>query len=213
MNNQSVYERITGNIIQKLQTGVIPWKASWKKAGMPKNAVTKKVYRGVNLILLAGEDYSPPYWITYKQAKALGGSVITGEKGTPVLFWKWIEKIDEETKEESKVPMLKTYTVFNANQCEGITLDESLIEHETVPSCDEVVSKYLNRESGLTLTHKKGSPFYVPVVDTVNVPEIGGFNTPADYYHALFHELVHSTGHETRLDRGLLKPSGFSLNE
>jgi antirestriction protein ArdC len=79
-------------------------KASWKGVGVPRNGISKKPYRGVNILMLAMEQYDSPLWLTYKQAKELGGSVFTGEKGTPVIFWKWIEKSDEETKEIKKYP-------------------------------------------------------------------------------------------------------------
>ncbi len=136
MNNQAVYERITGEILKKLRSGVIPWKASWKGVGIPRNGISKKPYRGVNILMLAMEQYDSPLWLTYKQARELGGSVITVEKGTPVIFWKWIEKSDEETKETKKVPVLKNYTVFNALQCEGLTIEHSGKGLTGISSCE-----------------------------------------------------------------------------
>lgn len=213
MSNQSIYERITGAIVKKLEEGVVPWKESWKGVGVPKNGVSKKYYRGINLLLLALERYNSPFWLTFNQARNLGGSVRAGEKGTPVIFWKWLEKKDPDSDELSKVPMLRHYTVFNALQCEGIEFETPQIEVEGIEECERVVSDFLEREPGLVLEDKKSYPFYLPLIDVVNVPPIGNFKRQEDYYIALFHELTHATGHVKRLDRGLQKPKGFASVE
>ena len=210
MNNQSVYERITRRILGKLQSGVIPWKATWRGAGLPLNAVSKKPYRGVNILMLASEQYDSPFWMTYKQARELGGCVRSGENGVPVIFWKWLERVEEETGDKIKIPLLKHYIVFNALQCDGLNLEGRGEVGTGIDSCDEIVSSYLSREPGLTLQNTKSYPFYLPATDLVNVPAITSFESAEDYYNTLFHELTHSTGHRDRLDRGLSKPSGFA---
>lgn len=216
MNKQSVYERITDRIIEKLESGVVPWKATWKGAGLPLNGVSKNLYRGINTLLLYSEGYASPYWVTFKQAKELGGSVKEGEKGTQVVFWKWLEVKDEESKEEKKIPLLRHYTVFNALQCDGLKLSAPELngdEPQGIEGCEAVVREFLKREKGLTLEHKKSHPFYLPLQDLVNVPQISKFNSAEDYYLTLFHELCHSTGHAGRLDRDLKKPRGFASKE
>lgn len=213
MSNQSIYERITGAIVKKLEEGVVPWKESWKGVGFPKNGVSRKYYRGVNLLLLALQRYNSPYWLTFNQARNLGGSVKAGEKGTPVIFWKWLERRDSESDETLKVPMLRQYTVFNVLQCEGIEFEAPKAEFEGIEECERVVSEFLGRETGLTLENKKSYPFYLPLTDVVNVPPMTNFKRKEDYYTALFHELTHATGHIKRLDRGLQKPRGFASIE
>lgn len=213
MSNQTVYERITGKILDKLNQGVVPWKASWKGASLPMNAVSKKPYRGVNILMLATEEYDSPFWMTYKQALELGGNVKAGEKGVPVIFWKWLEKLDEETGEKNKIPMLKQYTVFNALQCEGIELEIKTPAASGIESCESIISEYLNRESSLTVQHSKSYPYYQPISDTVNVPAVTSFKSAEHYYHTFFHEITHSTGHAKRLDRGLDKPREFGSED
>src|SRR6267142_2324282 len=83
----NVYEIITERIIQSLQQGVIPWRRPWKVAGHPRNFISTKPYRGINVLLLATQGYSSPYWLTYKQAAERGAHVRKGEKSTPIVFW------------------------------------------------------------------------------------------------------------------------------
>src|SRR3989304_4631952 len=96
-----VYQIITDRIISQLEAGTVPWHKPWQAGphGWPKNLVSKKTYRGVNVFLLSCTPYQVPYWVTFKQAKDFGGHVRKGEKSTPVVFWKWYEKgaIDPET--------------------------------------------------------------------------------------------------------------------
>ena len=95
-----VYEIITQRIIEKLEQGVCPWRMPWTSEA-PKNLVSGKSYRGINILLLGSQGYVSPYWLTFKQAKSLGGYVNKGERGTPVVFWKnWT---DLETNGEGKL--------------------------------------------------------------------------------------------------------------
>ena len=116
--NSLAYQVITDKIIEKLEQGTIPWHQPWS-AEMPKNVVSKKEYRGINVFMLGCMGYANPYWLTFKQAKALGGHVRQGEKSTPVVFWKWIEKENDDGEKES-YPVLRYYRVFNIDQCEDI---------------------------------------------------------------------------------------------
>ena len=121
MKNQSIYENITQRIVDLLETGTVPWHKPWtSKAAFPRNFVTKKAYRGVNVLLLHAMAYESPFWLTYKQAAELGGNVRKGEKACPVVFWKQLELEDKETGELEKIPMLRFYFVFNLSQCENI---------------------------------------------------------------------------------------------
>ena len=98
----TVYEIITDQIVsQSLNKGNVPWLKPWDSAqGAPKNFISGKAYRGINTILLGAMNYSSPYWMTFKQALSKGGCVRKGEKGTPIIFWKFTE---EENDEGSKV--------------------------------------------------------------------------------------------------------------
>jgi antirestriction protein ArdC len=127
-----VYQIVTDQVIDLLEQGKIPWQKPWRGGvqGMPKNAISKKPYRGVNVFLLAMiqefKGYDSPYWLTYKQAQELGGNVNKGEKSTLVIFWKMIDKTDanKQPGELSGKPdsymVLKYYNVFNVGQCENL---------------------------------------------------------------------------------------------
>ena len=117
------YDVITDRILAQLEAGTVPWRKPWNgKAGMPKNLKSGKDYRGINVFLLHSLGYESPYFLTFKQAKAKGGHVSKGEKGCPVVFWKWLEvdRNDDGEPTTRRVPMLRYYTVFNVAQCEGI---------------------------------------------------------------------------------------------
>ena len=96
----NIYEVITDQIIDRLEQGTVPWHQPWS-AERPKNLVSKKEYRGINIFLLSAGGYANPYWLTVRQAKRLGGQVKKGEKPTPVIFWRWLqhERENPETGE------------------------------------------------------------------------------------------------------------------
>src|ERR1700752_4870394 len=104
----TVYDLITERIVEKLQQGTIPWQKPWNSAaGLPRNLSSQKPYRGINVWVLGSAGYTSPYWLTFKQAKEIGGYVRKGEQGSPVVFWKWLEKDDarqgrEETSTEAR---------------------------------------------------------------------------------------------------------------
>jgi antirestriction protein ArdC len=123
--NTYAYERITERIITLLEQGTVPWHKPWKaRTGLPRNLVTKKPYRGVNVFLLIAMSYESPFWLTFRQVTALGRTVRKGEKACPVVFWKQMEIEDKELGAERKIPLLRLYHVFNVAQCDN--LKESL---------------------------------------------------------------------------------------
>jgi antirestriction protein ArdC len=139
----NVYEIITDKILDMLKSGNVPWKCTWAR-NLPKNLVSKKPYRGINLMLLACSAYPSEYWLTYKQAQEKGGNVKKGEKGTPIVFWKIGKRTDDEGNER-KTFILRYYTVFNASQCEGIKLPESpesKPEFNPISACENTVAGY-----------------------------------------------------------------------
>ncbi len=208
------YQIVTDKIVALLETGVIPWKASWKRpAGHgPKSLVTRKPYRGINHILLDViahvQGYASPYWLTFHQALALGGHVRKGEKGSPCFFWKIYggehETADETSAAEdttkSKRFVARYYTVFSLDQCDGIASPEEpqpLPDFTPIAECERIVAGY----HGPTLDHGDFDPCYIPPSDRVCMPSPTSFASPETYYATLFHELGHSTGHSTRLAR------------
>jgi antirestriction protein ArdC len=195
-----VYELITNKILEKLEKGVIPWQMPWNTQ-MPKNLITKKPYRGINILLLSFTDYKSPYWLTYKQARDLKGFVKTGAKGTPIVYWNIarVLPIDTEDEAERLIPLLKYHTVFNVEQCEKIPVPkDDLIEFKPIEECERVIN---NMPKKPVIQEGKNRACYIPVKDVVEMPDRTVFKSVEEYYSTLFHELVHSTGHISRLNR------------
>lgn len=208
-----VYTIITNRITDLLEKGTVPWRKPWNaQSNMPKNLVSKKEYRGVNIFLLACQEYSSPYWLTYKQATERGGFVKQGEKSTPVIFWKWLDK--DESVSGGKVPLLRYYSVFNVEQTEGVTAPEPEEVHKTVDTIPDVAEIVANMPLRPELKFGGNRAFYSPTLDYVQLPHLSIFVTPEEYYSTLFHEYVHATGHEKRLARkSILEPSYFGSHE
>ncbi len=199
-----VYDIITNRIILALENGVTPWKQSWNAAhGAPRNYRSKHAYQGVNALLLGMLEYEQPYFLTYNQAKELGGQVRRGEKGMPVVFFT-VTKKDDGTGKEQKKAFLKYSTVFNVAQIEGVEWkfpELTSREHTPREVAEQVLAGYVG---GPRILHHGSEPKYRTSTDTVTMPEAGDFHTAEDYYLTLFHELTHSTGHAKRLDRPTL---------
>ncbi|WP_224984487.1 ArdC family protein [Geomonas agri] len=218
----NIYDVINSRIIELLQQGTVPWRKPWHSAtNTPKNLISKKEYRGVNVFMLACQEYSNPYWLTFKQCQHKGGHVRKGEKSTPVVFWKWVDRknadvVDhEETNCKGKVPLLRYYNVFNLDQVEGITAPpspESTSNNFTpIERADQIIE-------GMPLPpdirHGGNKACYSPMLDYVKLPEQQAFESPEEYYSTAFHELIHSTGHASRVGRkGILERSHFGSHE
>lgn len=210
----NVYEVITERITAMLEQGEIPWKKSWNAATQaPRNLITGKDYQGINTFILLSARYQSPYWLTFKQATAKGGTVRKGEKGFPVIFWKIDKQTDEETGKEKSIPLLRYYTVFNVAQIEGLqdvpaTEIHSTTEDgsEAIDAAELIVTNMPNRPAILTGFTRA---CYSPSEDHVKMPSSSAFDGPAEYYSVLLHELAHSTGHASRLNRNLAAISAF----
>jgi len=213
-----LYQEVTDRIIEMLEQGVAPWRSpimGTGSAGYPKNLTSGKPYRGVNVFLLAFTAWSQGYgsscWLTFNQAKSKGGSIRKGEKSSKVVFWKQYEIEDTETGKPKLVPVLRSYRVFNAEQCDGIEVPDAVpfepLEFTPMEACEQIITEYKN---GPTIEHGGTRAFYRPSTDAVRVPESTRFSSSEEYYGTLFHELAHSTGHSSRLDRGLdTEPTAF----
>ncbi len=202
-----VYAVINERIIEQLNNGTVPWRKPWTDAGMPQNLITKNYYHGINMMLLAMEQFEHNLFLSFKQVKDIGGKIKKGEKGHMIVYWSQVDnKKDEDTeqadenKEEKKKSILRYYYVFNIAQCENIP-DKYLPtvrETKELPSCESIVTGMPNCPP---IRHKENSAFYNFKEDFVNMPKKRSFKKDESYYSTLFHELVHSTGHESRLKR------------
>ena len=203
----NVYEIITERILGKLEEGTVPWRKPWQggEVGIPRNLQTGQPYRGINVFLLAAAGYASPYWLTFRQAKQRGGSVRSGEHGTPVVLWKWHharEQDAENGRNRRRIPFLRYYTVFNTSQCDALVIPATSMppqrEFSPITRCEEVVAGMPDApviESGRTRAA------YLPARDTVIMPARSAFESAEAYYQTIFHELAHATGHERRLGR------------
>jgi len=210
-----VYALVTNRIIELLEKGVIPWQQPWTDGGHPKNLISDKNYRGINVWLLNSLHFQRNVFLTFKQAKDLGANIKKGEKSCPVVFWKWIEKENKETKEMERIPLLRYYNVFNIDQCEGIPKEKipQITERENDPleTCEKIISEMPKRPD---IRHVEHRAYYNRAQDFINLPKTETFKNSEGYYGTLFHELVHSTGHNERLNRReLLESRGMTTNE
>lgn len=195
-----VYQVVTDRIIRLLESGTIPWQKPWKGGGQwPQNLVSRKTYRGINLFLLNAAGYASPFWLTFKQVQSLGGTIKKGERSFPVVFWKILEELEDG--EIRKIPFLRYHGVFNVAQCEGIKTPELPNvggKFEPIERCEQVVREMPHPP---TIKHNGGRACYSPLLDEISMPEAKLFESEARYYSTLFHELTHSTGHLSRLNR------------
>ena len=211
-----IYQMITDRILAEMEKGVIPWRKPWRGTDAPLNLISKKNYRGINTFLLSCAGFGSPYWLSYKQAKQKGGQVKKGEQGYPVVFWKFLEfdKEDPDTGEikKKRFPMLRYYTVFNAEQCEGIKLPPTHEENGTPFEPIETAQTIADNFPGAPpVEHGGGRACYSPSKDVIRMPPQDDFESPEEYYCALFHEQSHSTGHKSRLNRNM--ENGFGSHD
>lgn len=200
----NVYEIVTERIINELENGIIPWEKPW--TGVSSGAysrATGRPYSILNQLLLR----KPGEYLTFKQATEAGGCVRKGEKASLVVFWKPLP-VKEKTKDGKEVtkivPLLRYYHVFHVDQCEGIEpkfKEEDLKPIDPIAEAEAVLVDYSAR-SHVPIIHEKGDrAYYSPAKDEIHLPMRDQFIRAAEYYSTAFHESVHSTGHEKRLNR------------
>lgn len=215
----SLYDEVTQTIITQLEDGVFPWVRPWSKAkaspGLPRNAVTKRAYSGINVLVLWGAviegGYPSQDWLTFRQALAAGGCVRKGERGRTVFYAdRFTPKNDrdgqgreqvESGEEARSIPFLKRFTVFNAAQCDG--LPERLVSQPAPLPERELhrAAEALIAATGADFRIGGTQAFYSLSGDFVTVPPQPAFNHQIDYYRTALHELGHWTGHSSRLGR------------
>jgi|10_taG_2_1085330.scaffolds.fasta_scaffold25343_3 antirestriction protein ArdC len=219
MSNTLAYEKITDQILDLMEKkNLAPWQKTWKGSNADSGALSMssgKAYTGSNAwwlpMVAMGNSYTSRYWGTYKAIQINGGKVKKGQKGTTAIFWKFLEKINNNGKKET-FPMLRHYTVFNADQAEWpdgipkkfepITATEEGLEFEPIDAAEAIVQGYISGPNGPTFAHDGGNTAcYIPKKDKVSMPKKATFLGEAEYYSTVFHELGHSTGHPKRLAR------------
>lgn len=194
----SVYEIVTERIIKSLESGVVPWQMPWRTK-MPMNFVSKKPYRGINPFLLTGRK--SPYWVSFKQMVSLGGTLKENDKkASMVIFWKFVDTDEKDDDGKTKkAPMLRYYNVFNLDQIEGIEVpEEEGLKFTPIELADKVILGYPNCPA---INYGGDRAAYSPSLDKITMPVKESFIGVGEYYSTLYHEMVHSTGHSSRLNR------------
>lgn len=197
----TVYNIVTNAILEQLEQGVIPWHRPWKTEGAAINYITRKEYSGINRLLLGGGEY-----MTFKQASELGGKIKKGSKATKIVFYKILEKKNENEEVIKRIPMLRYYNVFALNQVEGIDSKlepVELYDNDPIQAAEEVVTSYTAKEKIQVKHEDPNRAYYDSMQDYINVPDLNRFEQPEEYYSTLLHEAAHSTGHESRLNRNI----------
>lgn len=194
----TIYETITNRILNQLAAGQIPWRKTWK-AGLPKSLGSGREYRGVNLLVLGGAEYTSRYWLTFREAQRHGGHVRKGARATPVVYWKWrtpeeLAKRAAQTGKEDVAPCTPFVSaVFNFDQVEGVArpaddlpprpedrLRVADLILDVMPDKPEIVH---------TLT---AQPAYSPSLDRITMPHLSQFESADQYFSTLYHELTHN---------------------
>jgi len=226
-----IYQRVTDQIVAELEKGVRPWLKPWN-AEHTAGRITRPLrangipYRGINVLMLwaaaTERGYTVPLWLTYKQAQELGGQVRKGEKGSLVVYANKITRTaqDETTGEdlEREIPFMKGYTVFNAEQVDGLPERFRLLPP---PALDPVArierAEAFFAATGAEIREGGDRAFYSVADDHVQMPPFVAFKEREAYYATLAHEVCHWTKHPKRLDRSFGRKrfgdEGYAMEE
>ncbi len=205
---KDVYTFVNDRTIAQLETGNVPWRKQWTKGGIPTNLATRHPFRGLNVMLLAMLGYERNLFITERQLKKIDGAIKPEER--PHMLVSWNVKTEDGEEKNGETTDAREYTgpryyyAYNISQCAGISR-EMVPDVELLPiaTCEEIIESMPHPP---LVKYKDPKPYYDPTTDTVNMPKKSTFASEADYCSALLHQLVHSTGHHTRLRRsGLIE--------
>jgi antirestriction protein ArdC len=211
MKVQDLYTSVTNEVIRQLEEGAPPWVRPWKDAkqqglGMiPSNLVTGRLYSGGNILLLwligSQRGLTGLQFCTYNQVNSIGASVRKGEKAAHVLFTKHTVKKDEQSDEEKRSTIVKTYPVFHVSQLDNVP--EQYLEEQVLDDREATHDKALELMKGtrIEVVHGGNKAAYYPRQDKVYMPPFGSFEDENAYWGVMYHEMTHATGHEDRLNR------------
>ncbi len=211
-----LYAEITDRIISEMEKGIIPWNRPW--TGTRSGAWSRSTGRPYSLLnqMILGK---PGEYLTFKQCQDAGGHIRKGEKARMVVFWKQVPVTEQDANGndvKKLVPMLRYFSVFHIDQCEGIqqkyNLNEQPRTFDAITEADRIAEAYSAR-SGCAINHERSNrAYYSPSRDHIVLPLREQFPVVPEYYGTLYHELTHSTGHASRLNR-LDKTASFGSEE
>lgn len=199
MKRSELFSKVIEQIKQNLSKGTIPWRRPWR-IGVPMNFITRKPYNGINYLILAMNDFPSPYYLTFLQCKMLNGNIIKGSNGFPIVYWKLYNIYSSDEPDENSlvktIPLFRVSYVFNLAQT-SLFKDNMTDEHKNITA--EEIIRNLNPKP--IILHNIQRCYYDFQKDVISIPPVNQFNSPNEYYASLFHELIHWTGHQSRLNR------------
>ena len=219
-----VYGEVTNAILDELKKGTAPWRQPWNHTlRMTPKKWNNEDYKGINILLLwitaANQGFTSPRWMTFNQAKTLGGNVRKGQKSAMSIKYGVFERTNKDDNSVETIPFAKSYRVFNANQIDDLPDEfydiQTYAQHE---GNNARIDHWLNTRQAQFHIHKKSEAYYHPKTDIIHIPNSALFKVPEQYYTRVFHELVHWTGHSSRLARldetgQVLTKAGDALEE
>ncbi len=225
---KAIRDEMATAILEAIEKNPKEWERGWTAvdATTPLNGKSGKAYKGFNSLYLyfmqVKRGYKDPRWVTFNQSKELGASVKKGEKASPILFYQLYDKntkkeynpltVRDMSDDEKRDYMqnnvrriLKYSTVFNAEQCDNFPerkTDELPRMSEEERSRQNALIEQVIANSFAPIFYDGGNrAYYSPGRDSIHLPKIEAFHTMQDYYATALHEIAHSTGHESRLNR------------
>lgn len=225
-----VYTRVTNRIIEQLSQGVKPWLQPWNAehaAGRISRPLrcNGQPYRGINVLMLwdsaESQGFASPIWLTFQQARELGGHVRKGERSTPVVYantFRKAETNDAGEEVEAQIPFLKEYSVFNAEQCEGLPEHFYALNEQPGEPLERIAhADSFFHHTGAVIEEGGNIACYSVTRDVIRMPKIEAFRDAESHAAVLSHELAHWTRHPTRLDRDLGRKrygdAGYAMEE
>jgi len=212
---RDLYAEVTQRILQELETGAAPWVKPWAATpgqNTPQNAVTNRPYSGTNVVLLwlaRGRGWSTPRFLTFAQALEAGGNVRKGEHGSKVVYFKQLsvkdKRPDAGDDDTRTIPLMREYTVFNVDQCDG--LPDSIRNGKAMrvrnPDTRDALADEFIASTRADFREGAGEAYFSPGHDFISMPAFQAFRGADHFYNVAFHELTHWTGHKSRLDRDM----------
>ena len=225
-----VYEDVTKRIIAQLEAGVRPWHKPWQ-ADYAAGRITRPLrhnglpYQGINILMLWAEaelkGFGCPFWLTFQQARELGGHVKKGEKGSLVVYASTFKKTEtaengEEVQEE--IPFLKQYTVFNAEQCDDLPQHYRELVEPPQDGLERIErAERFFAATGAEIRTGGTRAYYAIGSDHIQMPPFETFRDAESHAATLAHELTHWTRHESRLNRDFGRKrwgdAGYAMEE
>lgn len=227
---RDIYQDITNKIIAQLEDGSRPWLKPWN-AEHAAGRITRPLrhngepYHGINILMLWAsaeeQGFVSPYWLTFRQAQSLGGCVRKGEKGSTVVYASTFETTDtnaEGEEVEQRIPFLKQYTVFAADQCEGLPAHYYEMKEPANNDIERIAAAdAFFKATQAHIREGGGKAYYAISSDHIQMPKLECFRDAESHAATLSHEMCHWTRHPTRLDRHLGRKrwgdEGYAMEE